>query len=110
MMPNVAGPKSTRNQIFGYSLVLAAVSAAPVFTGLGGQIYAFGAALLNIGFLALAYKVWQSRAGEKDEVQPESLYEVQIGDRAARNLFAYSIIYLFAMFALIAADYLIGAL
>ncbi len=109
MMPNVAGPKSTRNQIFGYALVLAAVSAAPVFTGLGGALYAFGAALLNLGFVALAYKVWQSRAGERDEVQPESLYDVQKGDRAARNLFAYSILYLFAIFALIAADYLVGA-
>jgi protoheme IX farnesyltransferase len=110
MMPNVAGPKSTRNQIFGYSVVLAAVSAAPVITGLGGSVYAFGAFLLNVGFLALAFKVWKSRAGEKDEVQPESLYEVQKGDRDARNLFAYSIIYLFAMFALIGVDYLlIGA-
>ena len=54
-----------------------------------------------MAFLALAFKVWRSRAGERDEVQPESLYEVQKGDRDARNLFAYSIIYLFAMFALI---------
>ena len=82
-----------------------------VFTGLGGSIYAFGALLLNAGFLALAYKVWRSRAGEKDEVQPESLYEVQKGDRDARNLFAFSILYLFAMFALIGVDYLLpGAL
>ena len=111
MMPNVAGPKSTRNQIFGYSILLAAVAVVPVFTGLGGSIYAFGALLLNAGFLALAYKVWRSRAGEKDEVQPESLYEVQKGDRDARNLFAFSILYLFAMFALIGVDYLLpGAL
>jgi protoheme IX farnesyltransferase len=107
MMPNVAGPKSTRNQIFGYSVVLAAVAAAPVFTGLSGSVYAFGALLLNIGFVALAFKVWRSRAGEKDEVQPESLYEVQKGDRDARNLFAFSILYLFAMFALIGVDYLL---
>jgi len=97
MMPNVAGPKSTRNQIFGYSIALAAVAAAPVITGLNGSIYAFGAFLLNAGFLVLALKVWRSRAGEKDEVQPESLYEVQKGDRDARNLFAFSILYLFAM-------------
>ena len=107
MMPNVAGPKSTRNQIFGYAIVLAAVAAAPVVTGLGGSVYAFGALLLNIGFVALAFKVWKSRAGEKDEVQPESLYEVKKGDRDARNLFAYSIIYLFAMFALIGVDHLL---
>lgn len=108
MMPNVAGPKSTRNQIFGYSVALATVAAAPVFTGLGGSIYAFGALLLNIGFLALAFKVWQSRAGERDEVQPESLYDVQKGDRDARNLFAFSILYLFAMFALIGVDHLLS--
>ena len=107
MMPNVAGPKSTRNQIFGYAIVLAAVAAAPVVTGLGGSVYAFGALLLNIGFVALAFKVWKSRAGEKDEVQPESLYEVKKGDRDARNLFAFSIIYLFAMFALIGVDHLL---
>jgi len=107
MMPNVAGPKSTRNQIFGYSIALAVIAAAPVVTGLSGSIYAFGAFILNAGFLALAFKVWRSRAGEKDEVQPESLYEVQKGDRDARNLFAFSILYLFAMFALIGVDYLL---
>jgi len=73
MMPNVAGPKSTRNQIFGYSIALAAVAAAPVITGLSGSIYAFGAFLLNAGFLVLALKVWRSRAGEKDEGCAKSL-------------------------------------
>jgi protoheme IX farnesyltransferase len=101
MMPNVAGPKSTKNQMFGYALGLAAVAAAPVITGLSGAL------LLNAGFVALTFKVWRSRAGEKDEVQPESLYEVQKGDRDARNLFAFSILYLFAMFALIGVDYLL---
>lgn len=110
MMPNVVGPKSTRNQMMAYAVALAAICAVPVFTGLGGPVYAFGAGLLNLGFLALTFKVWRSRAGERDEVQPESLYEVQKGDRDARNLFAYSIIYLFAMFALLAADHLLKGL
>ena len=76
---------------------------------MGGKLYAFGAALLNAGFLALAFKVWRSRAGERDEVQPESLYEVQKGDRDARNLFAFSIIYLFCIFALIGVDSLLSS-
>lgn len=109
MMPNVAGPKSTRNQIFFYSVILALICATPVLTGMGGKLYAFGAALLNAGFLALAFKVWRSRAGERDEVQPESLYEVQKGDRDARNLFAFSIIYLFCIFALIGVDSLLSS-
>jgi protoheme IX farnesyltransferase len=34
---------------------------------------------------------------------------VTAGDRAARNLFAYSIIYLFATFGVLAAEALLGA-
>ena len=105
MMPNVKGPKSTRNQIMGYSVLLAVIAIAPIFTGLAGSLYAAFAVLLNIGFLALAFKVWKSRAGEiADSADEASLYEVKSGDRAARNLFAYSIIYLFATFGVLAAE------
>jgi len=108
MMPNVKGPKSTRNQIMAYSVLLAAIAIAPIFTGLAGNLYAVFAVLLNIGFLALAYKVWKSRAGEKADAADEaSLYDVTSGDRAARNLFAYSIIYLFATFGVLAAEALL---
>jgi protoheme IX farnesyltransferase len=105
MMPNVAGAKSTRLQIFIYSVLLFAVCLVPLYTGLGGRLYAVAAIGLNIGFMALAFKVWQSRAGERDAASDEaSLYAVQKGDRAARNLFAYSIIYLFAIFGVLAAE------
>ena len=110
MMPNVKGPKSTRNQIMTYSVLLAAIAIAPIFTGLAGNLYAAFAVLLNIGFLALAFKVWKSRAGEKADAADEaSLYDVTEGDRAARNLFAYSIIYLFATFGVLAAEALLHA-
>ena len=110
MMPNVKGPKSTRNQIMTYSVLLAAIAIAPIFTGLAGNLYAAFAVLLNIGFLALAFKVWKSRAGEKaDSADEASLYDVTAGDRAARNLFAYSIIYLFATFGVLAAEALLQA-
>jgi protoheme IX farnesyltransferase len=111
MMPNVAGAKSTRLQIFVYSVLLFAVCLVPLYTGLGGRLYAVAAIGLNIGFMALAFKVWQSRAGERDEASDEaSLYAVQKGDRAARNLFAYSIIYLFAIFGVLAAEGLLRGL
>jgi len=110
MMPNVKGPKSTRNQIMAYSVLLAAIAIAPIFTGLAGNLYAAFAVLLNLGFLALAFKVWKSRAGEiADSADEASLYEVKSGDRAARNLFAYSIIYLFATFGVLAAEALLIA-
>jgi protoheme IX farnesyltransferase len=105
MMPNIAGAKSTRLQIFVYSLILFVVCLAPIVTGLGGAFYAVAAIGLNLGFLALAFKVWQSRAGEREDASDEaSLYEVQKGDRAARNLFAYSILYLFAIFGVLAVE------
>ncbi len=111
MMPNVAGPKSTRNQIMIYSVVLAITAMLPIVTGLGGALYAFAAVLLNLAFLAMAYKVWLSRAGERDKAADEaSLYAVQAGDRAARNLFAFSIIYLFAMFGVLAVEGLLKGL
>ncbi len=103
MMPNVKGARSTRAQIFGYALVLTLVCGLVGLSALGSPIYAFGAAMLNAGFVALAYKVWRSQAGEsKDGLDEASLYAVMAGDKTARNLFAYSIVYLFALFALIA--------
>ena len=105
MMPNVKGAKSTRNQIMGYSVFLAAIAISPIFTGLGGPIFAVFSIVLNLAFLAMAYKVWTSRAGETaDSADEASLYAVKAGDRAARNLFAYSIIYLFAIFGVLALE------
>ncbi len=40
MMPNVAGPASTRRQIVWYSLLLAPLGLAPVALGFGGLLYA----------------------------------------------------------------------
>lgn len=108
MMPNVKGAASTRTQIFIYALVLALTCSLPLITGLGGPLYAFTAVVLNLGFTALAFKVWKSRAGEQaDSADEASLYDVRAGDRAARNLFAFSIIYLFVIFGVLAAESLL---
>ena len=108
MMPNVKGAKSTRLQILLYALVLAIACGLAGFTALGSPLYIGVASLLNLGFIALAFQVWRSRAGEKPAPKDEaSLYEVRAGDRAARNLFAYSIVYLFALFALLAITHIL---
>jgi len=104
MMPNIAGPVSTRHQMLIYAIILAVTCALPMFTGMGGWVYGIGAFVLNAGFLGLTIQVWKSRAGERQTAPAESLYEVQKGDRVARNLFAYSILYLFALFAVIGVD------
>ncbi|WP_017931283.1 heme o synthase [Robiginitomaculum antarcticum] len=106
MMPNVAGAKSTRRQIFIYALALAGVCVLPLLTGLGGPLYGVVALALNAGFVGLAYRVWQSRAGDRPEHGDErSLYDVKAGDKAARNLFAFSLFYLFTIFVAIAAEH-----
>jgi len=111
MMPNVKGAASTRLQIFVYALILVGVATVPFFTGLGGPLYMVAATGLNLGFVALAFKVWRSRAGEQADAADEaSLYAVRSGDRAARNLFAYSIIYLFAIFGVLAGEALLAGL
>ncbi len=111
MMPNVKGAASTRKQIFGYAIVLAVACAVPYFTGLGGMLYGFTALVLNVGFIALAFKVLRSRAGEQaDSADEASLYDVRVGDLAARNLFAFSILYLFVIFGVLAAESLLRGL
>ena len=94
MLPVTHGPKATRAQIFLYALLLAPLGMAPVATGLGGAAYATLAALGGVGFLALAWRVWRSRAGEGDARE----------DAHARALFGFSIIYLFALFAALLLD------
>ncbi|PHS39738.1 MAG: protoheme IX farnesyltransferase [Robiginitomaculum sp.] len=104
MMPNVKGAKSTRLQIVIYAVLLVAASSLIAVTPLSSPLYIGVAALLNLAFLVLAFKVWLSKAGDKvTGLDEASLYKVRIGEKCARNLFAYSIVYLFALFGAIAA-------
>ncbi len=109
MMPNVRGAKSTRLQIFIYALILTASCAYLATTSLGSPLYMVVAGFLNLAFIVLAFKVWRSNAG--DDVMgldAASLYKVRVGEKAARNLFAYSILYLFALFGIIAASHILS--
>jgi protoheme IX farnesyltransferase len=60
-------------------------------------------------FLGLAVRVWASRAGEGGAVGDQDLYAVKQGDRAARDLFAFSILYLFGLFATLLGERLVAA-
>ncbi|MBC6402595.1 MAG: protoheme IX farnesyltransferase [Hyphomonadaceae bacterium] len=108
MMPNVKGAASTRLQIFIYTVILSGVAILPVFTGLAGQTYAIAAFALNTLFIALALQVRRSQAGETARADKASLYAVGTGNRAARNLFAFSMLYLFGLFGALAVDVVIG--
>ena len=95
MLPVVAGPQATRRQIVLYSVVLAAVAIAPWLLDLAGAIYGVAASALSLVFVALAIRVGTNRSTEPAAMRPE------------KRLFAFSILYLFALFAAVVADALI---
>jgi protoheme IX farnesyltransferase len=92
MLPVVAGVESTRRQIFLYSLPMAAAAVAPWPLGLTGAVYGVSSAVLGLVFLVLAARVQANRATEP------------AGMGAEKHLFAYSVFYLFALFAVLVAD------
>jgi heme o synthase len=96
MLPVVAGAAETRRQILIYSLVLAPIGAAPWLAGEAGLIYG-ATALVAGGMMArLAHKLY--RFGD-----------TTAGDRAAKKLFGFSIVYLFLLFAVLLIDDRLGA-
>ena len=111
MMPVVAGAASTRKQILVYSFLLMPVCIAPAFTGLGGPAYLAVAALGGLVFLLLAFRLYRSKAGETGaQRKDDGLYDVRAGAKDARNLFAFSILYLTLLFATLLAEHLMAPL
>jgi protoheme IX farnesyltransferase len=86
MLPVAKGEDETRRQILIYSLILAPLGCVPALVGLGGGLYTVAAGFLGAFFVMFAYACYTERAG------PEA-------ERAAKNLFAYSVLYLFLLFA-----------
>jgi protoheme IX farnesyltransferase len=110
MMPVVKGASSTRRQILAYSVALIPVCVAPAFSGLGGIAYLAVSALGGMVFLLLAWRLFRSHAGEAaDPRNDDGLYDVRAGARDARNLFAFSILYLALLFATLLGEHLLGA-
>jgi protoheme IX farnesyltransferase len=95
MMPNVYGPDRTRLEILVYTGAAAVAGLLPVFLGFARWSYAAIAAALGAGFLFCAWRVFRIRDGFE-------------ADRASRQLFAYSILYLFALFGALWVDHGFG--
>ena len=92
MMPVVAGERSTRTQILIYAVLLFPLALAPSLIGTAGRVYGASAIVLGLAFLALAAAVGLQRNPEP-AMRPE------------KRLFKFSIIYLFALFAMLVADH-----
>jgi protoheme IX farnesyltransferase len=91
MMPVARGAARTRTEILVYSVVLAFAGVAPTVLGFAGIVYGAVAAVSGLLFVVAAFRVFRSREGAA-------------GERSARDLFAYSILYLFLLFAVLLAE------
>ncbi len=95
MLPVVAGPAETRRQILAYSLVMAPLAVAPYFMGFAGPVYGLTSAALGSVFLYLAFNVWRITEGRE-------------ADKLCRQLFWYSILYLYVLFAVLLGEHAVG--
>lgn len=90
MLPVVRGVSYTTARILYYSIALGGVSLLPVAIGLSGPVYLVGALALGARFIAFAWRLRRDSA-------------------LAMPTFRYSIVYLFALFALLLADHWLAA-
>ncbi|WP_407157882.1 heme o synthase [Bradyrhizobium sp. STM 3557] len=91
MLPVVAGPDATRLQILLYTIVLVGIALAPWPLGYFDAIYGSVSLVLGAGMMWLAIEVYRKR-------------ERSASLRATRKLFAFSILYLFALFATLGVE------
>jgi protoheme IX farnesyltransferase len=96
MLPVVAGPDATRLQILLYTVVLVAVAFAPWPLGYFDAVYGVTSLVLGGGMLAMAVNVYRRREGKE-------------AARATRSMFAFSILYLFALFATLLLEVVVHA-
>jgi len=89
MLPVVNGDASTRRQILLYTLILVPLAIVPWPLGYTGAIYGVTAAISGAIMLMLGWQVLRER---------------RPAERASRNLFAFSILYLFLLFAVLLVD------
>ncbi len=93
MLPVVAGRVETCKQILIYTALMIPTALTPWLMGFASIYYGAGAALLSAGFAFMAVRVWNARNLTGDA-----------GDKPARQLFAYSILYLMLIFAALLAE------
>ena len=94
MLPVVSGERETRRQILLYTLILAPLGLSPWLLGYAGLSYGIVALVTGAAMVALAWQVFREA--------PEA------ANRASRKLFAFSILYLFLLFAALLADRLLA--
>jgi heme o synthase len=89
MLPVVSGDATTRRQIMLYTIALVPLGIAPWIFGYTGGLYGATAVAVGAIMLGLGWQVLRER---------------RPAERASRNLFAFSILYLFLLFAVLLVE------
>lgn len=94
MLTVTHGRRTTRNNILGYTILLAILAIGTAFTSIGGPIYLVAAVILNALFLKGAFQIWR-----RDEAMSEA-------DNFAveKSFFKLSLLFLFLHFGAILAE------
>jgi protoheme IX farnesyltransferase len=87
MLPVVAGPAETKRQMLIYTFILWPLAVAPTLLGVTGWIYGGTALALSALFTGAAVRVLRDKT-----------------ERSAHQMFGFSILYLFLLFALMVVD------
>jgi protoheme IX farnesyltransferase len=95
MMPNVKGAGRTRLEILIYALIVVPLGVSPWLIGVGGALYGAVAVVAGLGFAAMALRVFWIRDGAR-------------ANKAAMQLFAFSILYLFLLFSALIVEHGFG--
>ncbi|MCC0034270.1 MAG: protoheme IX farnesyltransferase [Hoeflea sp.] len=91
MLPNVAGERTTKNQIVLYAVLTAISGIVPAVMGFAGLVYGGVAAVFGAAFIWYSLKVWRMPDGDKKMIP-------------AKKMFAYSLLYLFVIFTALLVD------
>lgn len=90
MLPVVAGERATKWHMLAYTILLLPLAVTPYFMGFAGMAYLIGAAVLGIMFVGCAIRVLRDKT-----------------HNSAKQMFGFSIFYLFALFGLLLAEHLV---
>jgi heme o synthase len=93
MLPVVAGERETKKQMLIYTLLLLPIAVSPYFVGIAGLPYLAGSAVLGVLFVVFAVQVCRDKT-----------------DRSAKQMFGFSILYLFLLLSLLIGEQLYGPL
>ena len=91
MLPVTAGIKTTKINIFIYSLILFVIALTPFFFGYSSLVYFIFASVIGYYYVYLCYKLFIEKS-------------IELEKKLAKKIFFYSILYLFLIFTTILLD------